>query len=64
MLNVEKCEAESWSIDEVIERWCKLYKATLLVESYETLSSDELETVLETVEASYSRLYDFGLYVI
>jgi len=34
VLRVNKDEALAWSIDEVIERWCKLYKGHPLVDLY------------------------------
>jgi REP element-mobilizing transposase RayT len=48
VLRVDRERAESWSEDEVIERWCTLFRGPTLVQSYlcgEALSLAERETV-------------------
>ena len=66
ILHVDKEQALSWSMDEVIARWYKLFRGTLLVDKYR--NSDEvaqwhLQTVKDTVEVWRKRLYDISWFM-
>ena len=66
ILHVDKAQALSWSMDEVIARWYKLFRGTLLVDQYR--DSDEvpewhLQTVKDTVEVWRKRLYDISWFM-
>ncbi|MEP0176285.1 MAG: transposase [Paraglaciecola sp.] len=63
VLCVDKDLADSWSMDEVIYRWHKLYKGTLLTAKYvkgEALSTSERLSLEETVTIYRKRLYDIS----
>ncbi len=52
-------QADSWSMEDVLQRWRCLFKGTLLVQKYaagESLSSFEQDTVHETLEVYRDRL--------
>lgn len=52
-------QAEHWSKDDVLQRWCCLFKGTLLVQNYaagKTLSEKEKQTLNETVHVYRKRL--------
>lgn len=51
VLRIDECQAKQWTMDEVLIRWHKLYKGTLLTQQY--LRGDEfLEQLLDIVKAS------------
>jgi REP element-mobilizing transposase RayT len=63
VLHVDKDEALSWTVDEVLDRYLKLHKGTLLTQKYvrgETLSPGELITFGETIVEYRRRLYDIS----
>jgi REP element-mobilizing transposase RayT len=63
---VDKAEAQSWSVDEVLRRYHTLHKGTLLSQKYvkgETLSPGELITFDETLACYRQRLYDISWYM-
>ncbi|MEP1385487.1 MAG: transposase [Paraglaciecola sp.] len=63
VLCVDKDLADSWSMDEVIYRWHKLYKGTLLTAKYvkgEGLSTSERLSLEETVTVYRKRLYNIS----
>jgi len=66
ILHVSKVKADCWTMDEVIERWYKLYNGTLLVDRYlagETLSSAHLAAVEDVVAVWRKRLYDISWFM-
>jgi len=63
VLCVDKYLAESWSTEEVVRRWHRLYQGTLLSQKYQrgdTLSKGELTSLEETVTIYRQRLYDIS----
>jgi REP element-mobilizing transposase RayT len=63
VVHVDKSKAESWNEDEVLRRYHRLHKGTLLTQKYvrrEALSQGELITFNETVEQYRLRLYDIS----
>ena len=69
VLHIHRDNALSWSVDEVIERWHRLYKGILLSQRYSnpaqrvTLTDAQLNTVYETVEVWRSRLCDISWFM-
>jgi REP element-mobilizing transposase RayT len=66
VLYVDKTLADGWDTDEVLRRYHKLHKGTLLTQKYvkaETLSPGELITFDETVERYRQRLYDISWFM-
>ena len=61
MPHVEKERAESWSLEEVVERWTQLVKSDVLVDQWlrdpEGISAPVFEKVLEKIEIWRERLY-------
>ena len=63
VLFVDKEEVKQWSMTEVIERWHRLYKGTLLTNQYlngDVLSEPLLNMVEATAETYRKRLIDIG----
>jgi hypothetical protein len=63
MLISLKLMADGWSVDEVLQRYHKLHKGTLLTQKQvrvEALSPGELITFNETIEQYRLRLYDIS----
>jgi REP element-mobilizing transposase RayT len=63
---VDKDKAEHWHIDEVLRRYHKLHKGTLLTQKYlrgEELSPGERITFEETVEVYRARLYEISWFM-
>jgi hypothetical protein len=63
---VDKAEAQSWSVEEVLRRYHILHKGTLLTHKYqkgETLSPGELITFDETLFSYRQRLYDISWFM-
>ncbi|AOT10258.1 transposase [Pseudoalteromonas luteoviolacea] len=66
VVKVNRQQALSWSDNEVIARWYKLYKGSPVIDRQlngDTLSEAELLLVSELVERWRSRLYDIGWFM-
>ncbi len=66
VLQVDKEIADEWSMNEVIERWYRLFNGHLLVDRYlteETISSAHLQAVEKLVELWLARLYDISWFM-
>jgi REP element-mobilizing transposase RayT len=69
VLHVDKVLAQSWSVEEVIHRWHKLHKGTLLTNKYlnpderQQMSPSELLAVEETTNVYRQRLYDISWFM-
>ena len=66
VLHVDNNKISSWSMDEVINRWCELFGGNLLVKRYkqgEPLSTVERNAVLDIVEIWRSRLGDISWFM-
>ena len=66
VLCVDRALADNWDIDEVLRRYHKLHKGTLLTQKFmngDTLSQGELITFDETIEAYRQRLYDISWFM-
>ncbi|MFT5939959.1 MAG: hypothetical protein ACI8R9_002081, partial [Paraglaciecola sp.] len=63
---VDKILADGWDTNEVLRRYRKLHKGTLLTHKYlkgDKLSSGELITFDETIEQYRQRLYDISWFM-
>jgi REP element-mobilizing transposase RayT len=63
---VDKTMADNWDSDEVLRRYHKLHRGTLLTQKFmngDTLSQGELITFDETVETYRKRLYDISWFM-
>ena len=66
VLCVDKALADNWDSEEVLRRYHKLHRGTLLTQKFtkgDTLSQGELITFDETVEAYRKRLYDISWFM-
>ncbi|MGB2741984.1 MAG: transposase, partial [Cognaticolwellia sp.] len=66
VLFVDQEEAKQWSMTEVLERWHRLYKGTLLTNQYlngDTLSEPLLDMVKVTAEIYRQRLIDISWFM-
>ena len=66
VLFVDEEKAKQWSMTEVLERWHRLYKGTLLTNQYlngDTLSEPLLDTVKVTAETLRHRLIDISWFM-
>ena len=69
VLHVDKDQAEGWSIEEVLTRWHKLHKGTLLTQRYmqkgerDKLTDSELFAITETAGIYRQRLYDISWFM-
>jgi REP element-mobilizing transposase RayT len=66
VLHVNKVQADSWSMDQVIDRWYQLYNGNLLVDRYkkgEVLTAAHLQAVVDTAEVWRKRLYDISWFM-
>ena len=66
VLFVDENSATSWSTQEVIERWHKLFKGTLLTQQYlrgENMPEYLMTSLLETVEVYRQRLMDISWFM-
>jgi REP element-mobilizing transposase RayT len=66
LVHVDKDAAQSWSVDEVVNRYHKLHKGTLLTQKHllgEAFSAGELISFADTVEVYRSRLYDISWFM-
>ena len=63
---VDETEAKSWTTNEVIERWCKIYKGPQLIQKYnagEALTPSQLTAVADIAETWRERLIDISWYM-
>ncbi len=63
---VDKAQADEWSQDEVLVRWNKLHKGTLITQKHtrqETLTKSERIVFDETIEVYRQRLYDISWFM-
>jgi len=63
VLHINKQKALSWSFDEVITRWHKLYKGTFISQAYvknETLQPSQMKLLKETVSTWRKRLMEIS----
>ncbi len=66
VVHIDKCRAESWTVEEVIERWCVLFKGPELVQRYvagDELERHEQEQLGGIVEQWRGRLCDISWYM-
>jgi REP element-mobilizing transposase RayT len=66
VLKVDRSATGSWSDDEVIERWCSLFRGPLLIQNYRNkqhLSQSELTIVANLVTIWRSRLSDISWFM-
>jgi len=66
VLFVDEASAKSWSNDEVLQRWHKLFKGTLLTQQYcrgEKIADYLVPSLLETVECYRKRLMDISWFM-
>jgi len=66
VLHVDKTLADGWDADEVLRRYHKLHKGTLLTQKYlkgDKLTRGELISFDETVEQYRQRLYDISWFM-
>jgi len=66
VIHVDKVAAETWSMDEVIERWYRLFNGHILVDRYlaeETVTPSHFQAVEKLVELWRARLYDISWYM-
>jgi hypothetical protein len=66
VLFVDEAKAKQWSMTEVLERWHRLHKGTLLAYQYlngDTLSEPLLDTVKAMVETLRHRLIDISWFM-
>lgn len=66
MVKLDPCEAESWSDDEVLHRWCSLNKGLPLVQKYldgKGLLAVELQTVKACAAVYRSRLQSLSWFM-
>ena len=66
VLRVDRERAQSWSVDEIIERWTQLFGLPSLVASLrspEPISDAERTTALELVEVWRERLHDVSWFM-
>jgi REP element-mobilizing transposase RayT len=66
VLHVDKDIAKSWTNQQVIERWARLYKGHMLADRYlagEVMSMAEWAALSELIEEWRSRLYDISWFM-
>ncbi len=66
VLKVNTSTAQSWSMDEVLNRWCQLFSGHLLVQRYlanESMTSAELAAVNHLATKYRSRLADLSWFM-
>jgi REP element-mobilizing transposase RayT len=69
VLHVNQQQAEAWSIQEVLERWHRLHKGTLLTQMYlnielrAQLDTSQLQCINDTAEIYRKRLYDLSWFM-
>ena len=63
VLKIDKALAQQWSTDEVLERWCTLFKGPLLVQRYRAghcLDSAEQTRLEQYADVYRERLYSLS----
>ena len=66
VLHVDKALALSWSVDEVLSRYHRVYKGTLITQKYSrgvTLSEGEQRMLTDVVETYRARLYNLSWFM-
>lgn len=66
VLFVDEASAKSWSTEEVLKRWHKLFKGTLLTQQYcrgDKIAVYLMPSLLETVECYRKRLIDISWFM-
>ena len=66
VLHVDSERAASWSNDEVLQRWCRVYKGPLLVQQYlagDKLLAVQLDSVMDTANVLRQRLSDISWFM-
>jgi REP element-mobilizing transposase RayT len=66
VMYVDKDQADEWSQDDVLARWNKLHKGTLITQKYtrqEVLTKSEGIVFDETIEVYRKRLYDISWFM-
>lgn len=66
VLHVDSQRAASWSNDEVLQRWCRVYKGPLLVQQYlagDTLLAAQLDSVMDIAKILRRRLSDISWFM-
>jgi hypothetical protein len=66
VLHVDKARSDSWSMEEVISRWLKLYRGPEIVQRFvlgECLVEEELEVVRALAETWRDRLVDISWFM-
>ena len=66
VLHINKENALSWSFDEVITRWHKLYKGSFISQAYvknESLQQSQMKLLKETVSSWRKRLMDISQFM-
>jgi REP element-mobilizing transposase RayT len=66
ILHVDKAGSETWSMEEVISRWLRLYRGPELVRRFvlgESLSDEDLQIVNGLAETWRGRLYDISWFM-
>ena len=67
VLHVDKARAESWSKEEVVERWLQLYHGHMLVNRWlahpDAVDEAAQQAVDEIIEIWRTRLYDIGWFM-
>ena len=66
VVRINQTEAASWSDDDVVDRWLKLYRGPLLAQRYlsgEAMTEAEAKVITELVEVWRERLTDLGWFM-
>ena len=67
VLHVDKARAQTWSHEEVVERWMQLYKGDLLVDQWlknpKDMDKPTLDKIIEVVESWRERLYNISWFM-
>jgi hypothetical protein len=67
VLHANQDKAETWSDEEVVERWLQLYKAPLLIQRWrknaKAMSKAELDKVFEIIADWRGRLFDISWFM-
>jgi REP element-mobilizing transposase RayT len=66
VLHIDKARSDSWSMEEVINRWLKLYRGPEIIQRFvlgEALADEELEVVRALAETWRGRLYDISWFM-
>ena len=66
VIHINQQKALSWTADEVIKRWTKIFKPSFIIQRYlknETLSKDEKRVIDKNVRVWRNRLYDLSWFM-